>query len=62
MIICLIYFTTTSDNVFKFGKPFLKKYLFTFNYDSKNVYFYLPGESGKENDKQNIHNFIIIKL
>ena len=52
-VICLIYFTTTSDNVFKFGKPFLKKYLFTFNYDSKNVYFYLPGESGKENDKQN---------
>ena len=48
-VICLIYFTTTSDNVFKFWKPFLKKYLFTFNYDSKNIYFYLPGENGKEN-------------
>ena len=49
-VICLIYFTTTSENVFKFGKPFLKKYLFTFNYDSKKVYFYSTAGNGKEND------------
>lgn len=50
-VICLIYFsTTTGDNSFKFGKPFLKKYLFSFNYENKEVYFYKPEEKEKEND------------
>ena len=51
-VICLIYFSTTSgDNSFKLGKPFLKKYLFSFNYEDKNVYFYVPEEKEEGNGK-----------
>ena len=48
--ICLIYFSSTSENTFKMGKPFLKKYLFTFNYENNNIYFYILGEKDKDNN------------
>ena len=46
-VICLIYFSTTSNDIFKLGKPFLKKYLFSFNYEDKNVIFYVPEKKDK---------------
>ena len=40
-IFCLLYFPKYSfDNIWKMGKPFLKKYLFSINYDLKTIYFY----------------------
>ena len=37
----LMYFNTYTDSSWKMGKPFLRKYVFVFNYDKKNVDFYL---------------------
>ena len=41
------------------GKPFLKKYLFTFNYENNNIYFYIPGEKDKDNKDVSIAIVII---
>ena len=38
-IFCLLYFETY-NNKWKVGKPLLKKYQFSFNYDKKQIYFY----------------------
>lgn len=38
-IYCLVYFYSNTDG-WKLGKPFLKKYQFSFNYDAKNIIFY----------------------
>ena len=37
-IFCLLYFK--DENGWKLGKPFLKKYQFSFNYDGKYIKFY----------------------
>ena len=44
----LIYFD--SSDKWKLGKPFLKKYQFSFNYDEKNIYFYQIYPSGNGGD------------
>ena len=42
-----IYFLIYFDNIYlKLGKPFLKKYQFSFNYDAKNIQFYKIRPSG----------------
>jgi uncharacterized protein YqhQ len=44
------------------GKPFLKKYFFSFNYDDKILTFYETEkkENISNNDDENIKNFILI--
>ena len=40
-IFCLLYFPqNTFDKTWIMGKPFLKKYLFSINYDQKVISFY----------------------
>ncbi len=40
-VFCLLYFKTTTDRIWVLGKPFLRKYFFTFNYDKKDIDFYI---------------------
>ena len=49
-IFCLIYFYSNSEP-WKMGKPFLKKYQFSFNFDAKNILFYQNTEKSEENQK-----------
>lgn len=46
-VFCLIYFTTSSGISWILGKPFLKKYQFSFNYESKYITFYKENEQNK---------------
>ena len=48
-IFCLIYFNSNLEP-WKMGKPFLKKYQFSFNFDAKNMFYYqnLEKSSGNE--------------
>ena len=49
-VFCLLYFSSTTDRIWKLGKPFLKKYHFTFNYNEKYISFYLnTDDNGKNN-------------
>jgi hypothetical protein len=45
-IYCLLYFYSNYEG-WKMGKPFLKKYQFSFNYDAKNILFYQNYEGNK---------------
>jgi len=61
-----IYFLIIYDNMIRsnwiLGKPFLKKYFFSFNYDDKILTFYETEkkENTSNNDDENIKNFILI--
>ena len=61
----LIFFDTHEDkNLWKLGKPFLKKYLFTFDLDKKNIGYY---SDKKDSNLTNIepnseYKYIIIKI
>ena len=46
-IFCLIYFYKSADS-WKMGKPFLKKYQFSLNFDAKNIFYYQKLEQNKE--------------
>ena len=64
--IFLIFFDTDEDkNVWKLGKPFLKKYLFTFDLDKKTIGYYCDkkdfGNETEEDQKINI-KYTVIKL
>ena len=51
-VFCLLYFTSSSDTTWKMGKPFLRKYVFVFNYGEKYVDFYLnTGETGAKEEQ-----------
>jgi hypothetical protein len=50
-VFCLLYFKTSlMEKDWKLGKPFLRKYLFVFNYDENYINFY---ENSCENSKKN---------
>ena len=53
-IFCLLYFPKYSvGNTWIMGKPFLKKYHFSINYDSKQIYFYNDiNENDEEEEEQ----------
>ena len=61
-----IYFLIIFDNMIRsnwiFGKPFLKKYFFSFNYDDKTLTFYetKKEEKSEENNNGNNKTFILI--
>ena len=60
--IFLICYNKEFENEWVFGKPFLKKYLFVFNYDEKVIGFYNPliNENGaliENNNKLNDNNY-----
>ena len=51
-IFCLLYFPQVSlDRTWIMGKPFLKKYLFSINYDEKVISFYNNINDNEEEDK-----------
>ena len=62
--ICQIWFDMSSRNNWRFGKPFLKKYFFSYNVDKKLIGFYnmehkiIPAK----NEDSNIFYFMIILL
>ena len=63
-VICLIWFDENKMDKWRFGKSFLKKYLFTFDLDRKSIGFYntkINEEDGKKNnkDEKGINNFYI---
>ena len=62
----LIVFEFSRLNTWKLGKPFLDKYLFSYNYDSKTVGFYnenlLLDETKEINNDNNYKNYIIISI
>ena len=51
-VFCLLYFSSTTDSIWRLGKPFLKKYHFTFNYNEKFISFYLNTDN-TDDDKNN---------
>ena len=59
----LIIFELRSTNTWKLGKPFLDKYLFSYNYEARTISFYnenlLLNEGNNSKDNNN-HNFLII--
>ena len=62
----LIVFEFSRSNTWKLGKPFLDKYLFSYNYDSKTVGFYnenlLLDETKEINNDSNYMKYIIISI
>ena len=64
--ICLIWFDISSRNNWRFGKPFLKKYFFSFNVDKKIIGFYDMNNNEKKDEKANnyiaLYIFVIILL
>ena len=58
-IFCLVTFS--SVNEWNIGKPLLKKYQFSFNYDQKKIYFYKDAikEENKENSGIPVYVFIL---
>ena len=64
--ICLIWFDISSRNNWRFGKPFLKKYFFSFNVDKKMIGFYDMNNNEKKDEKANnyiaLYIFVIILL
>ena len=59
----LIIFELRSTNTWKLGKPFLDKYLFSYNYEARTISFYnenlLQNEVNNSKDNNN-HNYLII--
>ena len=62
----LIWFSTSLKTNWEMGLPFLKKYCFNYNYDSKLVYFYngnfRENDNQKENNINTLYIIIIISL
>ena len=60
----LIIFELRSTNTWKLGKPFLDKYLFSYNYEARTISFYnenLLLNEGNNSDNDNInYNYLII--
>jgi hypothetical protein len=59
----LIVFEFSRTNTWKLGKPFLEKYLFSYNYDAKTVIFYndnLPKDESNTNNNNTIKKYLII--
>ena len=59
---CQIWFDMSSRNSWRFGKPFLKKYFFSYNVDKKSVGFYNMDTKISQGNKRNLNilYFIII--
>ena len=59
---CQIWFDMSSRNSWRFGKPFLKKYFFSYNVDKKCVGFYNMDTKISQGNKRNLNvlYFIII--
>ena len=57
----LIVFHETYKDMWDFGKPFLKKYFFAFNFDSKLIIYYKETNKTVDNPKT-VYYFIIIVL
>ena len=65
--IFLICYNKEFNDVWKLGKPFLKKYLFLFNYDEKSIGFYNPlidinGNLIEDINKDNTDKYHIITI
>ena len=61
----LIFFDTHEDkNLWKLGKPFLKKYLFTFDLDKKNIGYYSDKKDSNLTNKEpnSEYKYIIINI
>ena len=61
----LIFFDTHEDkNLWKLGKPFLKKYLFTFDLDKKNIGYYSDKKESNITNKEpnSEYKYIIINI
>ena len=59
-IYCLIYFYSDLDP-WKMGKPFLKKYQFSFNFDAKNIFHYQINNDGEESKgKKGVPIYVLI--
>ena len=60
----LIIFELRSTNTWKLGKPFLDKYLFSYNYEARTISFYnenlLLNEGNNSNNDNKNHNYLII--
>ena len=52
----LVVFSLTPQNFFEIGKIFLKKYIFTFNQDSKTIGYYINTKKPNPSDPSNIPN------
>jgi hypothetical protein len=54
-VFCLLYFASSTETSWIMGKPFLRKYVFVFNYDEQYVDFYLntceTGETGTKEEQ-----------
>ena len=60
--ISLIWIDMSYRKYWKLGKPFLKKYFFTFNLEKKIIGFYDPSIKAQENDKSNKLNYVYIPI
>ena len=50
-VYCLLYFVSSNKKSWEMGKPFLKKYLFTINYDERYISYYrVENEENKKNN------------
>ena len=52
----LVVFSQTPQNFFEIGKIFLKKYIFTFNQDSKTIGYYINTKKPNPSEPSNIPN------
>lgn len=62
-IFCLIYFQSNIDHEkWKIGKPFLKKYQFSFNFDAKNIFYYqnLKQKNDDQQSKKGVPVYVLI--
>ena len=48
-----VFFSTKEYQMWRFGKPFLKKYLFSYNIDGRTISFYDVEQKGNENNNNN---------
>ena len=60
--ICLIWFDLKNKNKWRLGKPFLKKYLFSFDLDKKIIGFYNPNIKDEIEEKNNNKNIKLTLL
>ena len=58
--ICMIWIDLNDRNYWKLGKPFLQKFLFTFNSDKRILGFYNPEIKENDNNFNNKNKYILI--
>ena len=58
-IFCLIYFRFNSEP-WKMGKPFLKKYQFSFNFDEKYIFYYQEQNNNGNQQKKGVPVYVLI--